>query len=111
MPLTQGPSAEKKSAGKLRVVAQEGGRLHLPPELDQKTVRRLLVRLNATLPQDVFTLDRQGIRISAVVGMVDIGICQIEILPKVSATSSVEENAHSFWTCLKPPAPCRLLNS
>lgn len=90
-PPTQGQT--KLSHGKHCFTVHEGGRLYLPPHLNHAKVHKRLLKLNSTLPVDVFIADRRGIRISAVVGMVDIGICQIEILPKVSATSSTAENS------------------
>jgi 5-methylcytosine-specific restriction enzyme subunit McrC len=94
------PRVGRWTARKPRLVVQEGGRLELPPQINGNRLRQRLLRVSANLPFDSFIIDRRGIRAASVVGMVDVGICQIEILPKVSSGSTVNESSQFLLNLL-----------
>ena len=62
----------------------EGRRVALPPELDKPRVLQRLLRAGETPRGNAFRLKRGGLYAGQLVGFVDVGIVQIQIVPKVS---------------------------
>jgi 5-methylcytosine-specific restriction endonuclease McrBC regulatory subunit McrC len=77
---------------RLQLQVAEYGLLALPEGEMRSKVRDRLLASTAALPFNAFVYDRRGLRADAAVGAIDVGLAQIEILPKVSTTSTVEED-------------------
>jgi 5-methylcytosine-specific restriction enzyme subunit McrC len=78
---------------KFRYQVREGKRLQLPASLDSPRLRQRLLQAVSGMPFQVFTIDSRGISAGNVVGAVDIGDVQIEILPKVSAGDNYDADS------------------
>jgi 5-methylcytosine-specific restriction endonuclease McrBC regulatory subunit McrC len=61
--------------------------------LTHATEIRRLFGATRHLPFDVFLQDRKGVRAGNVVGVVDIGILRVQILPKVNNSSSFQQDS------------------
>lgn len=75
------------------VTATEGAGVDLPKGLDLPRLRDRLLRVASGYPFDIFTYSRGRLRCGNVVGVIEAGDVQIQILPKVSSISDPEENA------------------
>lgn len=78
---------------RLLVSVTEGRRFILPAEVDTSGVRERIVRYTSGYPFEVVTIDRKGLRAGNVVGAIDFGSWQLEILPKTSASSTSAADA------------------
>jgi len=64
------------------ITVVEGEPIIVPPAVSRRTVRERLARLNARLPFEAVRFGRGGMRAADVVGLIDVGVLQIEVLPK-----------------------------
>lgn len=71
------------------ITVAEGEVISVPQSVSRRTVRDRLARLNARLPFEAVRFGRNGMRAADVVGLIDIGVLQIEVLPKTGG--NVEE--------------------
>lgn len=75
-----------------RIVVREAEVLPLPAGMPRRALSRRLFEATSHLPFGVFSEDRRGLRAGNVVGLVDAGTVQVEILPKAGATDDVLED-------------------
>jgi 5-methylcytosine-specific restriction enzyme subunit McrC len=77
---------------RLNIQTREFGHVPIPAGPLAARIERRLLRTTSDLPFNVFTVDRRGLRADAVVGVFDIGDVAVEILPKVEAGSTPEQD-------------------
>lgn len=85
---------------KIRIRVQEGKRFELPHTHNSSTARDRLLRTTAGMSFNVFTVDGRGFRAGNVVGVIDTGSLQVEILPKVAAGSGLDDDARFLMDLL-----------
>ena len=92
--MTQLVSRPLRSSGSPpTITVKENGRLEELDPLTHATEIRRLFGATRHLPFDVFLQDRKGVRAGNVVGVVDIGILRVQILPKVNNSSSFQQDS------------------
>lgn len=83
------------------IKCRENERLILPESLNTPRFRETLLDANARYPFDVFIRDRRGIRVCGIVGAMEVGNVQIQIVPKTSIASDYDEDAKFLLEVLK----------
>lgn len=83
------------------IKCRENERLSLPASLNTPSFRERLFNVNARYPFDVFVRDGRGIRVCGVVGALEVGNVSFQIVPKISDTSSFDDDSQFLLEILK----------
>ncbi len=75
------------------LIAFEGKPISLPVGLGSASLRDKLLRYSALSGRDVFLRSKSGVRAGNYVGVADVANIHIQILPKISDGSSIEDDA------------------
>lgn len=79
-------------ASRIVLKGHEGGLLPVPAGMDASALVGDVLRATTECPQPVVTLGKSGVRLGNVVGAISAGPIQLEILPKLSSSSSEIED-------------------
>lgn len=75
------------------LTVSEGRPIRLPKEFDAPRLRDSMLRFSANTGISVFERTKNGVRAGNFVGLADLGFLQVQILPKISNSSTLEDDA------------------